>query len=83
MIEADELLTVKQVSKIMKSNPNYVNRLINTGMLKCLILGSRKIRTSTLNEFLARWEGWDLTDPGNPKQIIGDGKEELICSSQP
>lgn len=80
---ADELLTVKEVSKIMKSNPNYVNKLINAGLLKHLVLGSRKIRTSTLNEFLARWEGWDLTDPGNPKQISEDGKEELTCSSQP
>lgn len=65
----DELLTVKQVSVIMKSNVNYVNSLIKEGLLDYLKLGSRKVRTSTLNAFFEKWEGWDLSDPKNPKQL--------------
>lgn len=75
-IMVDELLTVKQVSLIMKSNVNYVNSLIHAGLLDSLKLGSRKIRTSTLNAFFEKWEGWDLSDPKNPKQLKNENKEQ-------
>lgn len=65
----DELLTVKEVSQIMKSNVNYVNSLINAGLLDYLKLGSRKVRSSTLYAFFEKWEGWDLSDPENPRQL--------------
>ena len=52
----DLLFTVKETSKILKTNTNYVYRLIKCGYLKCLKLGSYKIRKKTLNEFLEKYE---------------------------
>ncbi len=62
-MEEDILYTVKQVSKIMHSNPNYVYSLINAGLLPVLKLGNYKVRKTALLDFLEKYEGKDLTDP--------------------
>lgn len=55
----EELLTVKECSKILKTNTDYVYRLINSGKLKCLIVGSKKVRRTTLDNFIRDCEGMD------------------------
>lgn len=59
------LYTVKEASKLLKTNPNYVYELINKGLIPALKLGSLKIRKSSLLEFLEQNEGKDLTDLDN------------------
>lgn len=61
----DVLYTVKEVSRLLKTNPNYVYELINKGLIPALKLGSFKIRRSSLLEFLKQNEGKDLTDLDN------------------
>lgn len=61
-IHMDELYTVKEVSKILKVNVHKVYDLIRSGMLPALKLGSIKIRKESLNEFLKKYDGMDLTD---------------------
>lgn len=61
-IHMDELYTAKEVSKILKVNVHKVYDLIRAGMLPALKLGSIKIRKESLNEFLKKYEGMDLTD---------------------
>ncbi|WP_462392441.1 helix-turn-helix domain-containing protein [Clostridium cadaveris] len=63
------LYTVKETSKILKTNPAYVYSLINEGLLPVLKLGSYKIRKTSLLEFLAKYEGKDLTDPKDIKDL--------------
>lgn len=63
------LYTVKETSKILKTNPAYVYSLINEGLLPVLKLGSYKIRKTSLTEFLAKYEGKDLTDPKDIKDL--------------
>ena len=58
----DELYTAKEVSKILKVNVHKVYDLIHAGLLPALKLGSIKIRKESLNEFLKKYEGMDLTD---------------------
>ena len=58
----DELYTVKEVAKIMKVNVHRVYDLIRAGLLPALKLGSIKIRKKSLNEFLEKYDGMDLTD---------------------
>ena len=65
----DVLYTVDEAAKLLKSNNNTVNSLINSGKLKCLILGRRKIPRVELLKFLDKNLGLDLTDPFNPKPI--------------
>lgn len=61
----DVLYTVKETSKLLKTNINYVYELIRKGMLPALKLGSFKIRRSAILEFLEKYEGQDLTDLNN------------------
>ncbi|MCG9969947.1 helix-turn-helix domain-containing protein [Pelotomaculum terephthalicicum JT] len=58
----DVLYTVKEVSKMIKTNPAYVYSLINSGLLPALKLGCYKVRKTALLEFLERYEGKDLTN---------------------
>lgn len=57
-----ELLTVKEVSKILKVNVNYVYDLIKRGLLPALKLGSWKVRPKTLEIFIEKYECYDLSD---------------------
>lgn len=57
------LLTVKDVAKILKVNPAMVYRLHNAGMLKLIKIGSLKCRQETPNEFLEKYDGYDVTYP--------------------
>ncbi len=74
----DILYTVAETAKLLKTNPNYIYDLINKGLLPALKLGSLKIRKSALLEFLATYEGQDLTDLNNIKELEGVSKIENI-----
>ena len=65
----DILYTVQEVAKLIKTNPAYVYSLINEGLLPVLKLGSYKVRKVSLLEFLAKYEGKDLTEPKNIKDL--------------
>ena len=69
----DILYTVPEVSKLIKTNKTYVYELIKVGLLPVLKLGSYKIRKASLEEFLSRYEGKDITNPRDIKDI---SKEE-------
>lgn len=61
--------TVKEVSKILHTNTTYIYKLINTGSLPAIKLGSYKIRKESLCRFLEKNEGNDLTEPDNVVKI--------------
>lgn len=63
------LYTVAEVAKIIKSNEDYVHKLRRAGLLKFIKLGSYKIRRETLLNFLHDYEGYDVTDPFNIKEL--------------
>ena len=58
----DVVYTVKEVSKLIKTNPTYVYKLISLDLLPALKLGTYKIRKTALLNFLEKNEGKDLTD---------------------
>lgn len=63
------LYTVKETSRILKCNVNLVYTLINTGLLKSLKLGSRKVRDRTLEEFLDKYDGQDIDEIIEQKRL--------------
>lgn len=65
----DVLYTVGEVAKILKTNTDYVYKLHRTGMLRFLKIGRLKCRKTTLEAFLAEYDGMDITDPENVKPI--------------
>ncbi len=65
----DVLYTVSEVAQILKTNTAYVYRLKDAGLLRFLKIGRLKCRKSTLEAFMARYEGMDITDPENIKPL--------------
>lgn len=63
------LYTIKQVAEILQCGQAYVRNLNKAGLLKFMKLGCLKVRKETLNQFLAKYDGWDLTDPFHPVQL--------------
>lgn len=72
------LYTVKEVSEILKTNVSYVHRLRKAGLLPFIKLGTYKCREEALNEFLKRYEGYDLTVPESIKALEGVKKDGII-----
>jgi excisionase family DNA binding protein len=56
------LYSVKETSQLLKTNTDYVYKLIRLGMLPALKLGSYKVRKISLLLFLEKYEGKDLTN---------------------
>lgn len=75
---AEQLLTVKEVAEHLKTSIAYIYKLHNSGLLKFMKIGRLKVRESTLNAFLEKWDGYDLTDPSNPVpvDVVGEAAEE-------
>lgn len=65
----DVLFTVKETSELLKTNTNYVYDLINKGFLPALKLGHLKIRKTAILDFLEKYEGQDLSDLNNIKEL--------------
>lgn len=66
---AEMLYTVKEVAEILKTNVNYVHELRKNNLLPFMKLGSYKVRKEALEEFLAKYEGYDLTEPSSIKEL--------------
>ena len=64
-----ELLTIKEVSKTLKTDEPTIRRLIDKGYLKALKLGRLKVRSTELERFLDWAEGKDLSGLNNIKNI--------------
>lgn len=65
--------TVKEVSILLRTNPAFVYRIIDLGLLPALKLGSIRVRKDALDAFLRRYEGHDLSDPNNIKALVKAG----------
>ena len=68
----DRLYTVNEVAKILRTNVDYVYKLHRTGLLKFMKIGRLKCRRRTLEAFLERFDGMDISDPENVQPIIND-----------
>lgn len=59
------LYTVKEVAQILKCNSTRVYGLKDAGLLPFLKLGQLKCRREAVEEFLRKYEGYDVSDPNN------------------
>ncbi|MGK0469051.1 helix-turn-helix domain-containing protein [Clostridium sp.] len=64
------LYTVAEVSEILKVNKNAVYELINHGLLQGLKLGSMKITKLEVVRFLDTYNGKNLDDLDNIKDLM-------------
>lgn len=65
----DKLITVPEFAKMIGSNTNKAYEIVKAKLVPVLILGKVKIRQKAAEEFLIRYEGYDLTDVNNIKPI--------------
>lgn len=71
------LYTASEVAQILKTKPEQVYKLMNKGLLPYMVLGRRKVRARTLEAFLEKYEGYDVTDPDNIRKIeLGRSEED-------
>ncbi|WP_034438071.1 helix-turn-helix domain-containing protein [Clostridium ihumii] len=63
------LFTVSETAELLKINKNAVYNLIKNNVLTALKLGSLKITKTELTRFLDTYEGKDLTDLNNIKDL--------------
>ena len=68
----DVLYTVSEVAELLKTTKDYVYKLQKSGLLKFMKLGRLKVRKKTLDEFLEKYDGKDITDPFNVKEVGED-----------
>lgn len=73
------LYTVPEVAKILKCNTTRVYELRKAGLLPFLKLGALKCRKEALEEFLRKYEGYDVTDPFNVVPLKVDDED---CASE-
>ena len=65
----DELYTVKEVSGILKVDVHVTYKLIKRGLLPALKLGGYKIRKVSLMKFLETYDGMDMSDIDDIKEL--------------
>lgn len=65
----DELLTVKDVAKVLHIGINAANSLVQSGIIPHINLNGAKVRRRALEAWMASMEGKDLSDPANPVPI--------------
>ncbi|WP_096635794.1 helix-turn-helix domain-containing protein [Clostridium cochlearium] len=63
------LYTVEEVATILKVNKNTVYDLIRSGLLQALRLGRLKVTKITLIRFLKEYNGKDLSDLEDIKEL--------------
>lgn len=64
-----ELLTIKDVSKKLKMNTSDTYKLIKSGNLQALKLGSLKVSSYELERFIRDATGKDFSDLENVKEL--------------
>lgn len=73
----DVIYTVAETAKLLKTNPAYVYKLINSGLLPALKLGGLKVRKVALLDFLKKYEGKDLRDVNNIRELEVENYEKV------
>lgn len=65
------LYTVPEVAQILKTNVDQVYKMQRAGILRFMKIGRLKCRKSTLEQFLEKYDGCDISDPFNVQKIEG------------
>lgn len=65
-----QLYTIKEVSKILKMNITDTYKLIKSGNLQALKLGSLKVSSYELERFIREANGKDFSDLDDVKELI-------------
>ena len=65
----DKLYNVVEIAEILNIGKNRVYDSVNSGILLSSYLGGDKVRSKSLDEFMEKYDGYDLSDLDNIKQL--------------
>jgi excisionase family DNA binding protein len=65
----DYLMSVSEAAKRLKTDKNFVYDLVDRKLLNALKLRSLKIRNTEINRFLKDFDGKDLSNLDNIKEL--------------
>ena len=65
----EQVYTVPEVAEILGSSTDYVYKLRDAGILRFIKIGRWKCRQSTLEAFLEKYDGYDISDPYHIKEL--------------
>lgn len=68
----DMLYTVPEVAAILKTNVDYVYKLQRAGLIRFMKIGRLKCRRTSLEQFLEKYDGCDISDPFNIQTMEGE-----------
>lgn len=74
----EQLLTVKDVAKLLECNVATVHKLRRAGVIRFLKLGAYKCRVSTFLQFLEDYDGKDLSEYTHDE--IDDDEKKGECT---
>lgn len=63
------LYTVEETAKILRTDKNFVYKLIKSGVLPVIKLKSYKVTARGIESFVSKYTGCDVSDPANIKQL--------------
>lgn len=63
------LYNIKETASVLGVNVHLVYSLVKKGFLPALKLGSLKVRKSAIEDFIAKYEGMDLSDLDNVVEL--------------
>ena len=64
-----KLYSVKELTKISGINKNALYDLINSGLLKAIKFKTLKVTENSWNEFINKYDGYDLSNLNKPKLL--------------
>ena len=65
----EQVYTVPEVAEILGRSTDYVYKLRDAGILRFIKIGRWKCRQSTLEAFLEKYDGYDISDPYHIKEL--------------
>lgn len=68
---SEELLTIKEVAKVLKCSIPYAYKLTDKGFLPHIKLGHKRVRRSAVDEFILKYENMDLSNLDSIQDIRG------------
>ena len=66
---AERLLTIPQVAEVLGTDKNRVYSLVRHGHIRCMKVGHYKVRESEVDAFIQKFDGKDVNDPMNIKDV--------------
>lgn len=68
----DRVLSVKEAAEVLNTSKDRVYELHRAGLLRGLQIGHLGFREKSIDEFLEKWDGYNLKDLNNIQPLLAE-----------